>query len=124
MEIPYFCNNFGHRGFIQRHSTLEPKITLLKGLFIALHIINVSNVPAEPTKIPPVSITLLPYKNPPQAAATAPQQQLTHSNAASYKFNMSEFRPEDISITVTDTTLKIHALREENEGGHGKTYRK
>ena len=54
----------------------------------------------------------------------APQQQLTHSNAASYKFNMSEFRPEDISITVTDTTLKIHALREENEGGHGKTYRK
>lgn len=52
------------------------------------------------------------------------QQQVAHnSNAASYKFNMSEFRPEDISITVTDTTLKIHALREETDGGHGKTYR-
>ena len=30
----------------------------------------VSKVPAAPTKIPPVSITLLLYKNPPQAAAT------------------------------------------------------
>lgn len=47
----------------------------------------------------------------------------SQSNAASYKFNMSEFRPEDISITVTDTTLKIHALREEMDGGSGKTYR-
>lgn len=46
------------------------------------------------------------------------------SSAASYKFNMSEFRPEDISISVTDTTLRIHALREENEPrGVGKTYR-
>ena len=27
-------------------------------------------VPAEPTKIPPVSITGLSYKNPPKAAAT------------------------------------------------------
>ncbi len=37
---------------------------------------------------------------------------------------MSEFRPEDIAITVTDTTLKIHALREENDArGNGKTYR-
>lgn len=44
--------------------------------------------------------------------------------AASYKFNMSEFRPEDIAITVTDTTLKIHALREESDlRGNGKTYR-
>lgn len=60
-----------------------------------------------------------------QQKQAATQQQSTHnSNAASYKFNMSEFRPEDISITVTDTTLKIHALREETDGGHGKTYRK
>lgn len=54
------------------------------------------------------------------------QQQLQSASlnsAASYKFNMSEFRPEDISITVTDTTLKIHALREETDGGSGKTYR-
>lgn len=59
-----------------------------------------------------------------QQKQAATQQQSTHnSNAASYKFNMSEFRPEDISITVTDTTLKIHALREETDGGHGKTYR-
>ncbi|CAF0886954.1 unnamed protein product [Brachionus calyciflorus] len=41
-----------------------------------------------------------------------------------YKFNMSEFRPEDIAITVTDTILKVHALREENDSrGAGKTYR-
>ena len=55
------------------------------------------------------------------------QQQTQMQQAAppaSYKFNMSEFRPEDISITVTDTTLKIHALREETDGGNGKTYRK
>ena len=37
---------------------------------MALHIRMVSNVPAAPTKIPPVSITLLSYKKPPQAAAT------------------------------------------------------
>jgi HSP20 family molecular chaperone IbpA len=43
---------------------------------------------------------------------------------AIYKFNMSEFRPEDISITVTDTSLKIHAVREENDArGGGKSYR-
>jgi len=52
------------------------------------------------------------------------QQSIGASSNASYKFNMSEFRPEDISITVTDTTLKIHALREEMDGGSGKTYRK
>ena len=55
------------------------------------------------------------------------QQQSASSIAAtpaSFKFNMSEFRPEDISITVTDTTLKIHALREETDSGNGKTYRK
>lgn len=48
---------------------------------------------------------------------------ISAASAASYKFNMSEFRPEDISITVTDTTLKIHALREEQDSGNGKTYR-
>ncbi len=37
-----------------------------------------------------------------------------------YKFNMSEVRPEEISYTVTDTTLKIHALREEMDGGFSK----
>lgn len=52
------------------------------------------------------------------------QQQSHSAPNASFKFNMSEFRPEDISITVTDTTLKIHALREELDGGNGKTYRK
>ena len=37
---------------------------------------------------------------------------------------MSEFRPEDIAITVTDTSLKIHAVREENDArGGGKSYR-
>ena len=46
------------------------------------------------------------------------------NSVANYKFNMSEFKPEDISITVTDTSLKIHAIREENEPrGAGKTYR-
>lgn len=41
-----------------------------------------------------------------------------------YKFNMSEFRPEDIAITVTDTILKVHAVREESDNrGTGKTYR-
>ena len=48
----------------------EPINTFFKDRFIALHIKIVSNVPAAPTKIPPVSITLLSYKNPPQAAAT------------------------------------------------------
>ena len=37
---------------------------------MALHISTVNKVPAAPTKIPPVNITLLLYKNPPQAAAT------------------------------------------------------
>jgi HSP20 family molecular chaperone IbpA len=47
-----------------------------------------------------------------------------NSQPVVYKFNMSEFRPEDIAITVTDTTLKIHALREETDlRGNGKTYR-
>jgi len=46
------------------------------------------------------------------------------SQPVSYKFNMSEFRPEDIAITVTDTILKIHAVREESDNrGTGKTYR-
>lgn len=45
-------------------------------------------------------------------------------STAVYKFNMSEFRPEDIAITVTDTTLKVHAVREESDQrGAGKTYR-
>ncbi len=59
-----------------------------------------------------------------QQAAQQQQSNALSASNASYKFNMSEFRPEDISITVTDTTLKIHALREETDGGNGKTYRK
>ena len=62
---------------------------------------------------------------------TNPIVQLNTNNSSSmgsqpaiYKFNMSEFRPEDISITVTDTSLKIHAVREENDArGGGKSYR-
>jgi HSP20 family molecular chaperone IbpA len=63
---------------------------------------------------------------------TNPIVQLNNNNSSSslnsqpaiYKFNMSEFRPEDISITVTDTSLKIHAVREENDAqGGGKSYR-
>lgn len=58
-----------------------------------------------------------------QASSTSSIGQITNS-VANYKFNMSEFRPEDISITVTETTLKVHAIREENEPrGVGKTYR-
>ena len=37
---------------------------------MARHIRIVNKVPAAPTKIPPVSITLLSYKKPPHAAAT------------------------------------------------------
>ena len=48
----------------------EPINTFCKERFMALHINMVSKVPAAPTRIPPVSITLLSYKNPPQAAAT------------------------------------------------------
>ena len=48
----------------------EPNKTFIKLRFIALHIKMVNKVPAAPTKIPPVSITWLSYKNPPHAAAT------------------------------------------------------
>src|SRR5205085_8715896 len=48
----------------------EPMSTLPRDRFIALHIRIVSNVPAAPTRMPPVSITLLLYKKPPHAAAT------------------------------------------------------
>ena len=46
----------------------------------------VNKVPAAPTKIPPVNITLLSYKNPPQAAATP----------------VNEFNKE---ITLSDTAV-------------------
>ena len=48
----------------------EPINTLINERFIALHISMVSKVPAAPTKIPPVNMALLSYKNPPHAAAT------------------------------------------------------
>jgi len=50
-------------------SPKAPNITLDNGLFMALHMASVKMVPAEPTNIPPVSITMFPYKNPPNAAA-------------------------------------------------------
>src|SRR5678815_1308240 len=46
-----------------------PLMTFHKLRFIALHINTVRIVPALPTRIPPVSMTWLSYKNPPQAAA-------------------------------------------------------
>src|SRR5690606_15120255 len=48
----------------------EPINTFVNERFIARHIKIVNSVPAAPTKIPPVSITGLSYKKPPQAAAT------------------------------------------------------
>lgn len=39
-----------------------------------------------------------------------------------YKFNLSEFAPEDIAIQVNDTMLKITALKEERNG-RGSTHR-
>src|SRR4030095_3063207 len=46
-----------------------PLITFHNDLFIALHINTVRIVPALPTRIPPVSITSLSYRKPPNAAA-------------------------------------------------------
>ena len=48
----------------------EPINTFIRLRFIARHIKMVSTVPAAPTRIPPVSIALLLYKNPALAAAT------------------------------------------------------
>jgi HSP20 family molecular chaperone IbpA len=39
-----------------------------------------------------------------------------------YKFNLSEFAPEDIAIQVNDTMLKINAIRQERDG-HGTSHR-
>lgn len=39
-----------------------------------------------------------------------------------YKFNLSEFSPEDIAIQVNDTMLKITALKQERDG-RGSTHR-
>ncbi len=47
-----------------------PIITFKSDRFIALHISTVRMVPADPTRIPPVSIAWLLYRNPPIAAAT------------------------------------------------------
>jgi HSP20 family molecular chaperone IbpA len=58
------------------------------------------------------------------SASAAPQLRSNLNEPVLYKFNMSEFRPEDIAITVTDTTLKIHAVREERDyNSSGNTYR-
>ena len=48
----------------------DPISTFFRERFIALHMSMVRMVPAEPTRIPPVSITGLLYKKPPNAAAT------------------------------------------------------
>ena len=47
----------------------EPKITESNVLFIALHIATVKMIPADPTKIPPTSMTILLYRIPVIAAA-------------------------------------------------------
>jgi HSP20 family molecular chaperone IbpA len=39
-----------------------------------------------------------------------------------YKFNLSEFAPEDIAIQVNDTMLKVSALRQERDG-RGSSHR-
>lgn len=39
-----------------------------------------------------------------------------------YKFNLSEFLPEDIAIQVNDTMLKVSALRQERDG-RGNSHR-
>jgi HSP20 family molecular chaperone IbpA len=39
-----------------------------------------------------------------------------------YKFNLSEFAPEDIAIQVNDTMLKVTALKQERDG-RGSTHR-
>lgn len=44
------------------------------------------------------------------------------SKEVTYRFNLSEFAPEDIAIQVNDTMLKITALKEERSG-HGSTHR-
>ncbi|CAF2522454.1 unnamed protein product [Rotaria sp. Silwood2] len=38
------------------------------------------------------------------------------SKLVTYKFNLSEFVPEDIAIQVNDTMLKVSALRQERDG--------
>lgn len=39
-----------------------------------------------------------------------------------YKFNLSEFAPEDIAIQINDTMLKVSALRQERDG-HSTSHR-
>jgi HSP20 family molecular chaperone IbpA len=39
-----------------------------------------------------------------------------------YKFNLSEFAPEDIAIQVNDTMLKVNAVRQERDG-RGSSHR-
>jgi HSP20 family molecular chaperone IbpA len=57
-------------------------------------------------------------------SAVSSSSNVNNQQPAIFKFNMSEFRPEDIAITVTDTTLKVHAIREESDQRSiGKTYR-
>ena len=93
----------------QRHSPLGVRDTNSPAKQLS---VQNSGAPLQPPMAPHQLAT-------PQTFAVNQQQQI---QPVVYKFNMSEFRPEDIAITVTDTTLKIHALREETESG-GKTYR-
>jgi len=44
------------------------------------------------------------------------------AKTVSYKFNLSEFAPEDIAIQLNDTMLKVTALKQERDG-RGSTYR-
>jgi HSP20 family molecular chaperone IbpA len=85
---------------------------------------NNNNLSSQSTFNAPTVYNDLPT-NPIVQLSQSPTTTTTNPNQpAIYKFNMSEFRPEDISITVTDTSLKIHAVREENDArGGGKSYR-
>lgn len=84
--------------------------------------ITLSNVPKTTTSTATMSAS--PFEREPVIAQAAPAPAPAPNTPAMYKFNMSEFRPEDIAITVTDTTLKVHAIREESDmRGSGKTYR-
>lgn len=88
------------------------------------NLVNSSSLSSQSTYNAPSIYNDLP-NNPIVQLSNSPTNSLLNNNQpAIYKFNMSEFRPEDISITVTDTSLKIHALREENDArGGGKSYR-
>lgn len=52
----------------------------------------------------------------------SPSDRSDGTKFVTYKFNLSEFLPEDIAIQINDTMLKISALRQERDG-RGTSYR-